>query len=98
MRFEKNHDPDPLRDKYATFKGIANLPEEVKTKVDDSYTKITTAASEYEEKFPDLHGLVAYMAVQDVQITALQREIKLILKSLIEIAMTIDENKNNEQS
>ncbi len=90
MRFEKDHDPDPLRDKYQKFEGIANLPESVKKKVDASYKKITKSASEYEDTFPDLHGLVAYMAVQDVQITALQKEIRTILKSILSLAIKLD--------
>ena len=97
MRFNQDHDPDPFREKYQSFEGIANLPEDVKAKVDASYKKITSASKEYEEKFPDLQGLVAYMAVQDVQITALQKEIRVILKSLIEIAVKLDKN-SDEQS
>jgi hypothetical protein len=91
MRFEKEHDPDPLRDKYAAYQGISNLPEDIQKMMETSYKKITAAASEYEEKNPDEHGLVAYMAIQDVQITALQKEIKIIYTSLLELAKRIDD-------
>tara|TARA_E500000331_G_scaffold114354_1_gene111522 strand:+ start:635 stop:916 length:282 start_codon:yes stop_codon:yes gene_type:complete len=91
MRFEKDHDPDPLRDKYNTFKGISNLPKEIEELMKTSYDKITSAAAEYEEKKPDEHGLIAYMAIQDVQITALQKEIKVIYTTILELAKRIDE-------
>tara|TARA_Y100000310_G_scaffold324322_1_gene386048 strand:- start:623 stop:907 length:285 start_codon:yes stop_codon:yes gene_type:complete len=91
MRFEKDHDPDPLRDKYAAFQGISNLPEEIAEMMEASYAKITSAASEYEEKNKDAHGLVAYMAIQDVQITALQKEIKVIYTTILELAKRIDD-------
>ncbi len=91
MRFEKDFDPDPLRDKYASFKGISNLPDEINEMLKASYKKITSAAAEYEEKNPDEHGLIAYMAIQDIQITSLQKEIKVIYTSILELARQIDE-------
>ncbi len=91
MRFEKEHDPDPLRDKYASFKGISNLPEDINEMMKASYKKITSAAAEYEEKNPDAHGLIAYMAIQDIQISALQKEIKNVYSTLLLLAKQIDE-------
>ena len=96
MRFKKDHDPDPMRSKYQSFHGIANLPEEVAEKVSKAYAKIASAAAEYEEVFPEQHGLVAYMAVQDVQITALQQEIRNILNTLVNIATKLDEHFDNQ--
>jgi phage-related protein len=90
MRFEQEHDPDPLRDKYRAFDGISNLPADIQKLVDVSYTKIERSIDEYEKKNPDKIGPQAYMAIQDVQITALQREIKNILKSLLDIATKLD--------
>lgn len=91
MRFEKEHDPDPLRDKYASFKGISNLPDDINEMMKASYKKITSAAAEYEEKNPDEHGLIAYMAIQDIQISALQKEIKNVYSTLLLLAKQIDE-------
>lgn len=93
MRFEKDHDPDPLRNKYAAYQGISNLPEDIQKMMEISYKKITAAAAEYEEKKPDEHGLIAYMAIQDVQITALQKEIKIIYTSILELAKRIDDEQ-----
>ena len=94
MRFEKDHDPDPLRNKYAAYQGISNLPEDIQKMMETSYKKITAAAAEYEEKKPDEHGLIAYMAIQDVQITALQKEIKVIYTSILELAKRIDDEQS----
>ena len=91
MRFEKEHDPDPLRDKYASFKGISNLPDDVQKLMRKSYEKIPSAAAEYEEKNPDEHGLIAFMAIQDIQITSLQKEIKNVYSTLLMLAKQIDE-------
>ena len=91
MRFEKEHDPDPLRDKYASFKGICDLPDDINEMLKASYKKITSSSAEYEQKNPDEHGLIAFMAIQDIQITALQKEIKNVYGTLLMLAKQIDE-------
>ncbi len=94
MRFDPDFDPDPDRDldKFTTFKGISDFPDNIKKMVDTSYDKIERAIAEYEEKNPEKIGPQAYMAVQDVQITALQQELKNILNTLILIAKKLDDD------
>tara|TARA_B100000902_G_C26852982_1_gene689175 strand:- start:184 stop:489 length:306 start_codon:yes stop_codon:yes gene_type:complete len=101
MRFEPDHDPDPSRDfddKFSTFTGISNFPAEIQKMVDTSYAKIERSVREYEDKNPDKVGPQAYMAVQDVQITAMQKELKNIFSTLLLIAKKLDEDFGNGDS
>lgn len=101
MRFEPDHDPDPFREldnKYSTFTGISDFPEEIQKMVDTSYSKIERSVREYEEKNPDKIGPQAYMAVQDVQITAIQKELKNIFSTLLLVAKKLDEDLGNGDS
>lgn len=90
MRFEPEHDPDPMRSKFKTINSLDDLPVDRTELLNELKTKISGMLTIQEKNHPEENSLVAYTAFQEMQIHSLQQEIKNVYAVLMEIAQELD--------
>lgn len=90
MRFEPDHDPDPMRSKFKTINSLDDLPADRTELMNELKTKISEMLTIQEKNHPEENSLVAYTAFQEMQIHSLQQEIKNVYAVLMEIAQELD--------
>ena len=93
MRFEPDHDPDPLRSKFKTIDSLDDLPADRTELLNDLKDKISEMLTIHEKNHPEDNSLVAYTAFQELQIHSLQHEIKNMYEVLMSMAAALDELK-----
>jgi two-component sensor histidine kinase len=93
MRFEPEHDPDPLRSKFKTIDSLDDLPADRTELMNDLKDKISEMLTIHEKNHPEDNSLVAYTAFQELQIHTLQHEIKNMYEVLMSMAAALDELK-----
>lgn len=93
MRFEPDHDPDPLRSKFKTIDSLDDLPADRTELMNDLKDKISEMLTIHEKNHPEDNSLVAYTAFQELQIHSLQHEIKNMYEVLMSMAAALDELK-----
>jgi hypothetical protein len=93
MRFEPEHDPDPLRSKFKTISDLDDLPADRLEIMNELKTKISEMITIQEKNHPEENSLIAYTAFQEMQIHALQGEIKNMYAVLLEMAAALDQLK-----
>ena len=93
MRFEPEHDPDPLRSKFKTINSLDDLPSDRLEMMKELKAKISEMITIQEKNHPEENSLVAYTAFQEMQIHTLQHEIKSMYELLIGMAAALDELK-----
>jgi two-component sensor histidine kinase len=93
MRFEPDHDPDPLRSKFKTIDSLDDLPADRTELMNDLKDKISEMLTIHEKNHPEDNSLVAYTAFQELQIHTLQHEIKNMYEVLMSMAAALDELK-----
>ena len=91
MRFEPDYDPDPLRSKFKTINSLDELPSDKLDLMSDLKNKISEMLTINEKNHPDEDSMIAYTAFQEMQIHALQHEIKNMYNVLMEMASALDE-------
>lgn len=91
MRFEPDHDPDPLRSKFKTIDSLDDLPADRTELMNDLKDKISEMLTIHEKNHPEDNSLVAYTAFQELQIHSLQHEIKNMYEVLMSMAAALDE-------
>ena len=90
MRFEPDHDPDPMRSKFKTISSLDDLPEVQIKLMNKLKAKISEMLTIEQKNHPEDNSLIAYIAFQELQIQALQGEIKNIYPVLMEMAIKLD--------
>jgi hypothetical protein len=90
MRFEPEHDPDPLRSKFKTINSLDDLPADRIQLMGELKTKISEMLTIQEKNHPEESSMIAYTAFQEMQIHALQGEIKNVYAVIIEMAKELD--------
>lgn len=93
MRFEPEHDPDPLRSKFKTISDLDDLPADRIELLEELKTKISEMITIQEKNHPEENSLIAYTAFQEMQIHSLQQEIKNMYSVLMEMAAALDQLK-----
>ena len=93
MRFEPDHDPDPLRSKFKTIDSLDDLPADRTELLNELKDKISEMLTIHEKNHPEDNSLVAYTAFQELQIHSLQHEIKNMYEVLMSMAAALDELK-----
>jgi hypothetical protein len=93
MRFEPEHDPDPLRSKFKTIDSLDDLPADRTELMNELKDKISEMLTIHEKNHPEENSLVAYTAFQELQIHSLQHEIKNMYLVLMEMAQALDSLK-----
>ena len=93
MRFEPEHDPDPLRSKFKTINDLDDLPADRIELLEELKTKISEMITIQEKNHPEENSLIAYTAFQEMQIHSLQQEIKNMYAVLMEMAAALDQLK-----
>lgn len=93
MRFEPDHDPDPLRSKFKTIDSLDDLPADRTELLNELKDKISGMLTIHEKNHPEDDCLVAYTAFQEMQIHSLQHEIKNMYEVLMSMAAALDELK-----
>lgn len=93
MRFEPEHDPDPLRSKFKTISDLDDLPADRLELMNELKTKISEMITIQEKNHPEENSLIAYTAFQEMQIHSLQHEIKNMYAVLLEMAAALDQLK-----
>lgn len=93
MRFEPEHDPDPLRSKFKTIDSLDDLPADRTELMNELKDKISEMLTIHEKNHPEENSLVAYTAFQELQIHTLQHEIKNMYLVLMEMAQALDSLK-----
>lgn len=91
MRFEPDHDPDPLRSKFKTINSLDDLPADRTELMNELKEKISDMISIHEKNHPEDNSMVAYTAFQEMQIHTLQHEIKNMYTVMMEMASALDE-------
>ena len=91
MRFEPDHDPDPLRSKFKTINSLDDLPADRTELLEELKLKISDMISIHEKNHPEDNSMVAYTAFQEMQIHTLQHEIKNMYTVMMEMASALDE-------
>jgi hypothetical protein len=88
MRFERQHDPDPIRRKFHEINSFEDLPAEVFKELDLHLAKMKemTDPEQYGEE-----ALLKFIAFQSYQISCLQEETKQIYKVLELMAEALPE-------
>ena len=90
MRFEPEHDPDPLRSKFKTISDLDDLPADRIKLMNELKTKISEMITIQEKNHPEENSLIAYTAFQEMQIHSLQNEIKNMYTLLMQMASALD--------
>ena len=93
MRFEPEHDPDPLRAKFKTINSLDDLPADRLELMKELKDKVSEMLTIQEKNHPEENSLVAYTAFQEMQIHTLQQEIKNMYELLMGMATALDELK-----
>ena len=93
MRFEPDHDPDPLRSKFKTIDSLDDLPADRTELLNELKDKISEMLTIHEKNHPEDNSLVAYTAFQELQIHSLQHEIKNMYEVLMSMAAALDDLK-----
>jgi hypothetical protein len=93
MRFEPEHDPDPLRSKFKTIDSLDDLPADRTELMNELKAKISEMLTIHEKNHPEDDPLIAYTAFQELQIHSLQHEIKNMYLVLMEMAQALDSLK-----
>tara|TARA_R100000152_G_C6782121_1_gene218515 strand:+ start:1478 stop:1750 length:273 start_codon:yes stop_codon:yes gene_type:complete len=77
MRFERQHDPDPMRHKFQEIDSFEDLPSEIFEQLDMHLAKMKemTDPEQYGEE-----ALLKFIAFQSYQISCLQAETKQMYK------------------
>jgi len=91
MRFEPDHDPDPLRSKFKTINSLDDLPADRTELLEELKLKISDMITINEKNHPDENSMIAYTAFQEMQIHTLQHEIKNMYTVMMEMASALDE-------
>ena len=91
MRFEPDHDPDPLRSKFKTINSLDELPADRTELLEELKLKISDMITINEKNHPDENSMIAYTAFQEMQIHTLQHEIKNMYTVMMEMASALDE-------
>lgn len=103
MRFEQEHDPDPIRQSFQEVDSVKDLPGETQLIIGQYYNSlleninILREASEkngVSENFPmslTEDGIIKYNAFMQKQISDLQQSVKSLLKGMNMIRDTINE-------
>ena len=96
MRFEPEHDPDPLRSKIRVIESF----EDIKGAQYEHFKRLKEKVSKLMEinlqNHPEEDVVKTYFAFQELRIDSLQQEMKSIYTMLLEMAAEID--RKNEQS
>ena len=90
MRFEPEHDPDPLRSKFKTIDNLDDLPADRLELLEELKLKISDMITINEKNHPDENSMIAYTAFQEMQIHSLQHEIKDMYGVMMEMASALD--------
>lgn len=91
MRFEPDHDPDPMRSKFQTINSLDDLPADRTEMMNEFKAKISEMITIQEKNHPEENSLIAYTAFQEMQIHTLQYEIKNMYTVLMEMARALDD-------
>jgi hypothetical protein len=101
MKFEKDHDPDPIRRKFQAVDSINDLPMEFKQKCGENYTNLlkncqlllNTVEEQRSEEPPGVNSswasgedaIIRYMALLQTQITDIQKDSQNIWKTIVDL-------------
>lgn len=107
MKFEQDHDPDPIRRKFQEVKSILDLPEEFKEKCGKNYENLLkncqllldTVNSQRSEEPPGVNSswasgedaIIRYMALLQTQVTDIQLDIKKVWTSIVDLTQVTHE-------
>lgn len=90
MRFEPEHDPNPLRDKLKTIFSLSDIPEEQKSEINKLREHIIEMLR-LEEESSDREALPSFLAFTQFQIHNIQQEILTLHNIVLTLAQHIDE-------
>lgn len=107
MKFEQDHDPDPIRRKFQKVESIKDLPEEFKKKCGKNYENLLkncqllldTVNSQRSEEPPGVNSswasgedaIIRYMALLQTQVTDIQLDIKKVWTSIVDLTQVTHE-------
>lgn len=90
MRFQPDYDPNPLRSKFKTINSLDDLPAERIELMNELKAKISEMLATQEKNHPEEDSKLAYTAFQEMQLHALQQEIKSMYTIIMEMANALD--------
>ena len=96
MRFEPEHDPDPLRSKIRVIESFDDIKGEQSEYFNKLKLKVAKLMANNLKNHPEEDVVKTYFAFQEMRIDSLQQEMKNIYTMLLEMAAEID--RRNEQS
>jgi len=106
MRFEREHDPDPVRRKFHSISSLSELPDEYVEEMAGMYGRIREMVSEIDgnmaasgsdhstEMDRKDDAIVRYLAFQEMQINALQEETRVFYKALETLATELEKKQD----
>jgi hypothetical protein len=90
MRFQPEHDPDPLRSKFKLVDSLDDITGDERELFERLKSKVSTMMDTQLKNHPDEDAVRSYIAFQELRITNLQAEIKNIYEMLLQMAVEID--------
>ena len=96
MRFEPEHDPDPIRKKFQAISTLEELPEEYKQMHAELFEHANGIAESVQQESgcTEAKSVMSFVAFQGIQIASLQEEIKVLYKALEAVASEVDKKKD----
>jgi hypothetical protein len=93
-------DIEALDDKYQQVNSLSDLPEDYRQKLEAFAESLAGIIDDEEARHPDANPMYRYLAFQEIQIEALQNELRDVNEMILTLAAAVDmkENKKDGES
>jgi len=104
MKFNPDHDPDPIRKKFITVDSITDIPEDIQNRIGLFYETLlenleVLKATSIEQMEADSNedysvnedSLIKYLSLMGVQIATLQTESENLWRSVLDLTESVNE-------